>query len=94
MEPPTYPMMQPRWFYPWQVNSNSEEAWSAPMGATWSGETSWAERWQQNWVGSFKARVASAGLVGVEGVASGTARGLYVEMSGVWYCDDRDPGKP
>ncbi|KAK4442241.1 hypothetical protein QBC34DRAFT_313542 [Podospora aff. communis PSN243] len=96
MQPPTYPMEQPRWYYPW--DANGEGGWPAPMGATWRGEEDWAGRWQSNWVGSFKARVASAGLVDAEGVASGTGngtgRGVYVEMSGVWYCDDRDPGKP
>ncbi|KAK0613302.1 hypothetical protein B0T14DRAFT_498832 [Immersiella caudata] len=102
MQPPTYPMVQPRWFYSWSINGGGEGAWPAPMGATWTGEKSWSQRWQENWVGSFKARIASAGLVDVEGVASGmgngtvggTGRGVYVEMSGVWYCDDRDPGKP
>ncbi|KAK0639105.1 hypothetical protein B0T16DRAFT_422431 [Cercophora newfieldiana] len=89
LKPPVWSEVQ-RWsgrFYPWRADGYG--GWPAPLGAELEekGEGGWI--WRSNWVDSFRTRVVSADLV--EGGKKGTA---YVEMVGVWYCDDRDPDHP
>jgi len=90
LKPPTWPMVQPRWFYPWGADGTG--GWPAPMGTELEEKRQGAWKWNGNWVDSFRARVVGAELLhGAPGKQKGMA---YVEMVGVWYCDDRDPDHP
>lgn len=59
-------------------------------GMEMEGKLAW--KWKGNWVDSFRARVVGAELLhGAESKQKGMA---YVEMVGVWYCYNKDPGHP
>lgn len=90
VKPPTWPMPQPRWYYPW--GASGWDGLPAPMLRPWSGEEGW--EWKANWASSFKARAVHGSLVETD-TGDGNRTGVaYVEMVGVWYCDDRDPSRP